>query len=41
MSSTKIEKVSEARDSNNIHDSVLETVTENKNYTTFSPDVRG
>lgn len=35
-----IEEMSETQQSVNNHDSILETVTENKNYTTFSPEVR-
>ena len=40
MNSAIIEEMSDTPQSYNNHDSVLETVTENKNYTTFSPDAR-
>ena len=40
MNSTIVEEMSNTPQSYNNHDSVLETVTENKNYTTFSPDAR-
>ena len=40
MNSAIIEEMSDTPQSYNNHDSVLETVTENKNYSTFSPDAR-
>ena len=40
MNSTIVEEMSNTPESYNNYDSVLETVTENKNYTTFSPDAR-